>query len=127
MHLPLGFDTEEAVSLRQAHWQLHHARHHPALVGDEQAQRERDAIVERVTTLKSQGENPDGAYQQLVSLLEEHRIRNASSLKQLEEQVQHAQDHEQQNKLANDRTWAFPLFSDEALMALRDRISSAFD
>ena len=127
MHLPLGFDREEVVSLKQAHWQLHHARHHPALVGDEQAQLERDALVERVTTLKSEGENPDGAYQQLVSLLEEHRIRNAPGLKQLEEQIQHAEAHEQQIKLANDRTWAFPLFSDEALMALRDRISTAFD
>ena len=126
MRLPLGFDQEEAVSLKQAHWLLHHARHHPALVHDEATQQQRDVLVEQIAQLKARGENPDAAYQQLVSLLEDHRERNADALADLRSRVEHARTYAEQIKLGNDRTWAFPLFGDESLIALRDRISAAF-
>lgn len=123
--LPLGISSDEAIDLKQAQWRFHHARHHPSLVGDHEAQQQRDAFVEQIESARSIGDDPDPIYQRLVSLLESHRVRNADELKNLSLQIDHAQTHATQIELVNDRTWAFPLFDDESLLTLRERIRAA--
>jgi hypothetical protein len=125
VYLPLGIDDHDAISLKDAHWRFHHARHHPALVGDDDTQRTRDELVTRIDTARAAGEDPDPIYQQLVRVLEDHRIRNAEKLNALESQIEHARTHAKQIDLANDRTWAFPLFDDDALHTLKNRIHEA--
>lgn len=125
LRLPLGIDNHNATNLKDAHWRFHHARHHPAFVGDTDTQRTRDELVSQINTAQAANENPDPIYQQLVRVLEDHRVRNADALNALESQIEHARTHEKQIALANDRTWAFPLFHDDALHALKDRIHDA--
>ena len=125
MHLPLGISAEDAVDLKAAHWRFHHARHHPGMVGDESAQAERDEIVRRIEEARAAGQDPDSLYQQLVRVLEAHRDRNAGALGDLKAQIQLARSHAKQIGLANDRTWAFPLFSDESLHELHATIRAA--
>ncbi|MCR9075696.1 MAG: hypothetical protein NXI07_06620 [bacterium] len=124
-YLPLGIDDRDAIDLKEAHWRFHHARHHPDLVGDDQTQRERDRLVEQIGAAQAHGDDPDPIYQQLVRVLKDHRDRNADALRALESQIQHARTHAKQIALASDRTWAFPLFDDDTLHTLRDRIHDA--
>ncbi|MBO6738652.1 MAG: hypothetical protein JJ916_02215 [Phycisphaerales bacterium] len=125
VYLPLGIDDQDAISLKDAHWRYHHARHHPALVGDDDTQRTRDELVTRIDDARAAGEDPDPVYQQLVRVLEDHRVRNADALKSLKSQIEQARGHARQIEIANDRTWAFPLFDDDALHALKNRIHEA--
>ena len=125
VYLPLGIDDQDANSLKEAHWRFHHARHHPALVGDDDTQRTRDELVTRIDDARAAGEDPDPVYQQLVRVLEDHRVRNADALKSLKSQIEQARGHARQIEIANDRTWAFPLFDDDALHALKNRIHEA--
>lgn len=127
VYLPLGIDDPNAIDLKEAHWRFHHARHHPALVGDDDTQRTRDELVSQINTARAAGDNPDPIYQQLVRVLEDHRVRNANGLSSLESQIEHARTHAKQIELANDRTWAFPLFDDESLHMLKDRIHNAMN
>jgi hypothetical protein len=125
VHLPLGVSERDAVGLKDAHWRYHHARHHPSLVHDDDTQRVRDELVTRINAARAQGDDPDPMFQQLVRVLEDHRDRNADSLQELKSQIEHARTNARQIELANDRTWAFPLFDDDALHALKDRIHDA--
>ncbi len=125
VYLPLGIDDQDAISLKDAHWRFHHARHHPALVGDDDTQRTRDELVTRIDDARAAGEDPDPVYQQLVRVLEDHRVRNADALKSLKSQIEQARSHARQIEIAHDRTWAFPLFDDDALHALMNRIHEA--
>ncbi|MFG0313920.1 MAG: hypothetical protein ACF8LL_07025 [Phycisphaerales bacterium] len=125
VYLPLGLDDDDAISLKDAHWRFHHARHHPAIVGDDDAQRTRDELVTKIDAAQAAGEDPDPIYQQLVRVLEDHRDRNADALGALESRIEHARTHAKQIELANDRTWAFPLFDDDALHALKNGIHEA--
>lgn len=125
LRLPLGIDDHNATNLKDAHWRFHHARHHPALVGDDDAQRTRDELVTKINAARAANENPDPIYQQLVRVLEDHRVRNADALNSLKSKIEHARTYAKQIALANDRTWAFPLFNDDALHALKNRIHDA--
>lgn len=127
LYLPLGIDDDDATNLNDAHWRYHHARHHPALVGDDEAQRTRDELVTQINSARAADENPDPIYQELVRVLEDHRARNADALNALKSQIEHARAHQLQIDLANDRTWAFPLFDDDALHALKNRIHDAMN
>ncbi len=124
VYLSLGID-DPAIDLKEAHWRFHHARHHPALVGDDDAQHARDELVKQINAARASDDNPDPIYQQLVRVLEDHRVRNAEALSALESQIEHARTHAKQIELANDRTWAFPLFDDNALHTLKNRIHDA--
>ena len=127
VYLPLGIDDDNATNLKDAHWRFHHARHHPAIVGDDDTQRTRDDLVTKINAARAANENPDPTYQQLVRVLEDHRARNADALNALKSQIEHARTHEKQIALANDRTWAFPLFDDDALHTLKNRIHDAMN
>lgn len=121
LRLPLDINADK-YNLTRARWTLHHARHHPALVGDTEAQRTRDELVTQIHNARSAGENPQPLYQQLVRALEDHRQRNADALAQLAERVRHAQSHAQRAEIADDRTHPFPLFDEHALHTLSDLI-----
>ncbi|MHA7814325.1 MAG: hypothetical protein ACX94C_13160 [Phycisphaerales bacterium] len=127
VYLPLGIDDQDAISLKEAHWRFHHARHHPAIVGDHDTQRTRDELVTCINAARAANENPDPIYQQLVRVLEDHRVRNADALRSLEAQIEHARSHARQIELATDRTWPFPLFDDDTLHALKNRIHDAMN
>lgn len=127
VYLPLGLDDQDAISLKEAHWRFHHARHHPAIVGDHDTQRTRDELVTSIDAARAANENPDPIYQQLVRVLEDHRVRNADALRSLEAQIDHARSHARQIELATDRTWPFPLFDDDTLHALKNRIHDAMN
>jgi hypothetical protein len=125
VRLPLGFDTDNAPSLPQAHWRHHHARHHPALVGDHDSQHKRDALVRQINDARASRTDPGAIYRQLVKLLENHRVRNAIQLQSLKEQIDNAHFCARQIELANDRTWAFVLHHDDVLLDLQERIRLA--
>jgi len=125
VYLPLGLNDNHAINLKDAHWRFHHARHHPALVGDDDTQHARDELVKQINAARDSDDNPDPIYQQLVRVLEDHRARNAEALSALKSQIEHARAQQLQIDLAHDRTWAFPLFDDNALHALKNRIHDA--
>lgn len=123
--LDLGFDSSQVVSVGEASWAYHHARHTPAMLGDEDTQERKDHLVEQISDLKQAGENPDHAYQKLVMLLEDYRVHNQVRLDELKSRIAHARASQRQIELANDRTWPFVLFNDEQLEALRDAVVAA--
>lgn len=123
--LDLGFDLSETMGLDDASWALHHARHTPSMVGDAQAQREKDELVEQIAAMKEAGENPDPVYQRLIRLLEAYREAHQSELQSFQTRVEHARANRKQIELANDRTWPFVLFGDEQLGALKRAVVDA--
>lgn len=124
-HLQLGFERAEAIGLDEARWVLHHARHTPSMVGDEQTQREKDELVEQIAAMKKINENPDPVYQRMVHLLQAYREKHRKDLETLQQRVEHARRNRTQIELANDRTWPFVLFGDEQLGELKRAVVDA--
>lgn len=124
-HLELGFDSAQVTTVADASWAHHHARHTPSMLGDDDAQRRKDQLLKQIAAQQEAGENPDGAYQQLVRLLEDYRMAQRVKLDELKQCVKHARANQKQIELANDRAWPFVLFDDQQLNALRDAVAAA--
>ncbi|MBC7773064.1 MAG: hypothetical protein H7210_11250, partial [Pyrinomonadaceae bacterium] len=126
MYLPLGGQPAQAAEAARAQWFAHHARHDPALLGDEPAAREKVALVEEVRAGKRQGQDTKGAYRALHALLARVREEHAESLRTLDAQAEQARSRLADADVVGDRTWAFPLFDAADLIRLRDEIDQRF-
>lgn len=110
----------------RARWLAHHARHNPGAAGDAGlAQRKRE-LLRSIENDKAHGRDPASNYRALHELLDRHRRDNAEALAALEQNADAAASLLRDAAVADDRTWAFPLHSAEALASLRDEIERAF-
>lgn len=123
--LDLGFEPDQIIDPARAMWEAHHAKHNPSAVGDLDTQKKKDMCLRRIKEMQQHNEDPSSIYFQMHRVLEEFRTVHADALAGFDERVRVAKKMQKQIEIAADRTWAFPLFDDDALHALKDRIHDA--
>lgn len=125
-HADLGLDPDELPDPAQAVWRAHHARHDPAMLGDDDDAERKRELVARIDAIKHAGDDPAEAFAELHTLLAETRDRHADRLAELDKEATEAQHLAGVRSLALDRTWPWPVLADETLDALHHGIRERF-
>lgn len=118
-------DGNDAIDPDAAVWNAQHAKHDPAMLGDEALADEKRSLVERIERCKESGDDPSALFSQLQTLLEHYRAQYSADLKSLEQIAADAQKHRASHELAMDRTWPFVNFDAESGLLLTERVRSS--
>ena len=123
LDIPAAQDPDRAV------WAVHHARHNPAMLGDEPAAKHKSELVAAITDSKASGPRAQTAklFAQLQAVLDESRTTHADKIRLLEQTAQDAQESSKAREITHDRTWAFPLYTDQQLQSLKDGVIQALE
>ncbi len=105
-----------------ARWLAHHARHDGAFLGPDAARAKQQALA----VMDSQATRPArrAAYADMHRALAAARDVHAPHLKALDEQASNLARLRAAGAVADDRTWAFPLYAPAALAALSETIKT---
>jgi len=122
--LPEASMAPEAAS--KAAWRAHHARHHPAALGDEEKEREKMRLVEAIRQAKARGEDPAELFRDMHELLTAQREEHAPELERLDRDARRARAAATSRDVAQDRTWPFPWHAQEDLSRLDRAVRDAF-
>lgn len=110
----------------RARWLAHHARHHPAHLGDAAAQRQRDALVAAIEGSPRGSTERARLFAELHALRRAHEHTHAEPLADLSDEARELTLAAQATPLAEDRTWPVFLHDPQRLRALRDQIDPRF-
>jgi len=123
----LGFEIPAVPDPDRAVWAAHHARHDPAMLGDESLARQKSELVAAIADSKSKGTRTETAklFAQLQQLLVEARTNNAQTIKRFDAASRAAQESRKVHAIVSDRTWAFPLYTDQQMQSLKDAVIRA--
>lgn len=124
--LPLRADAPTLEAIDRAAWTAHHARHNPALIGDDGAAERKSSLVALIRSTREQGADPLPHYRELQTFLADTRAKHARALTELDSRAAALRSQRDQARIASDRTWAFPLHDASALDALANHIRGAF-
>jgi hypothetical protein len=122
LRLPLEGADISSADVANARWRAHHVRHDPTMGGDTAAAERKQDLVRRIAGRRERGEHPIEEYRTLQTLLAEYRVHHAAALNAASAEAERAARLLSGRKIASDRTWAFPLYSDEALRSLRAEV-----
>ncbi len=113
----------------RAVWMAHHARHNPAVYGDLMAEEKKMELVSQIENSKTNGSSALTAhlFAQLHQLLAESRSNHAQAIEELDKVSANAKRSRQTRDIINDRTWAFPLYSDAQMQSLKTQIIQALE
>ncbi len=125
LRLDLGFDDNELLDLDELHWQQHHSRHTPGMLGETELQATKDELVSQISSLPRKHPKRAELYRDLQRLLESFRESNSEQLAEIVDRINKALMLMRQRELASDRTWAFIHFSQSSLMQLDRATRSA--
>lgn len=117
-------DESGAIDPDRAVWNAQHAKHDPAMLGDQQRADEKRSLVERIERVKQSGDDPSALFARLQGLLSDYRAQYAAQLDKLETIAQEAQRSRASYTLAMDRTWPFVHFDAESGLMLTERVRS---
>jgi hypothetical protein len=115
-----------ARDVARARWSAHHARHDPAMLGDEAGAARRRVLVAAIKSARREGRRPREAFVELHKHLEERRGAGAARLEALEREALEMVGRARDASVAHDRTWAFAMYPGEVLAGLRDEIATDF-
>lgn len=122
LYLPLPYADFTASSAARAKWLAHSAHHNPALADDNAHAARKAELLVRIAAAEWGSPRRKALYRELHALLDAYHASHAVSLEALDEAASRAHNLIGAGELARDRTWPFPLHSDETLKALRDRV-----
>lgn len=106
-------------------WRAHHARHDPALVGDDWSARRKRDLLEQMAEARRVGKDRRPIYDELHRLLSRVRAENRSRLDELSVAAAAARAALRERPVLNDRTWPFPLHDPRRLADLAEHIAQA--
>ena len=118
---PRVVTREEAI---EALRRVHRAKHHPAELGDHDAEHHRNDIVKRIA--RSGGGERIALYKTLQTWLRAHRERHDATLTAMESQARELQAAARAGGGACDRTWPFMFLSSSQFEDLKNEIDHAF-
>jgi len=121
-----GVDLDRLPEPARAVWQAHHARHDPAMLGDDDAARTKRDLVEQIAATKEAGADPSPRFAALQALLGATRARHADRLGELDRAAEEAERLADVRSMALDRTWPWPTLPAETLDALHAGIRDWF-
>ncbi len=126
VHLLLSGELVAPANAARARWAAHHARHHPGMLGDHDAQHARDALIARIEEMPAGSPGRAEAFAALHELLRAARDRNAAALGALTHAADDLEGRTDRAAVALDRGWSVALHDPATLWALRDRIGALF-
>lgn len=114
--------TERDVAA--AKWQAHHARHEPAMLGDESAAKRKSELVAAIAAARERGEDPLPHYRALHAALAASRQEHAAKLESLAHAATEVESMFAERAIASDRTWPFPFHNAAAIQSMTIKMSS---
>jgi len=123
LELP-GPDAPSQDAIAHAQWLAHAARHQPGLLGDAQAQRQRDEALARIRTARARGEQPLAAFRELHALLHQQRESHAAKLAALQADAAAFKARSAESLIRHDRTWSVALHSQTRLHELAESVAA---
>lgn len=127
--LLLEFDNQGVVSqheARQSRWHAHHAKHEPALLGEDELQQTKREFVAEIQSLPRRSAERNAKYHELQRMLEGMRQTHAEDLSQLRDSADKLEQRAAEYRLRTDRTWSTALHSKERLTQLGRSIADEF-
>ena len=128
VYLDLGIDPN-LPDPQRAVWEAHHARHDPAMLGDRDAAHQKQALIEQIEHARKQADRATASvlFSQLQTLLKQVRTTHRDQIERFDALALASKARSETQKLAMDRTWAFPLYSKSKLLDLKDQITRSLD
>ncbi len=124
VRLPLEEFAADDSEIDAAAWRAHHARHDPALLGDEASAEEKRRLVREIESAKRRGDNPSPLFHEMHALLERVRAERAERLVELDEMADRAAKRRGSAVIARDRTWPIVLHEPRAFDELAERVAA---
>lgn len=118
----LGVDPADLPDPAQARWRAHHARHNPAVLGDDAGAAEKRTILTAIDRAKADGADPAPHFAALQALLRRVRAAHADQLGHLDREAERAERLRAVRDLALDRTWPWPVLADDTVDSLHRQI-----
>lgn len=121
-----GVTPASEAEVARAKWRAHAARHRADVLGDDDAERERLALVDAIERLPRGSAERLAAYRRLHAFIEGHRAAHGDAIEALRAEATRVEGTRVDAAIALDRTWPWVLHDDGDLVVLRDRIDGAF-
>lgn len=120
-------DTVDPASVSAARMLVHRARHHPALLGDAAAQREKESLLSAMASVPRKSSARAALYRQMHERLAESRHRHESRLSALRADASAQAARLAEARIIYDRTWSAPLHPPETIDHLANDVRRAFE
>lgn len=118
MHLALGEDDAPSIEAARQAWR--HAWHDPSANGERALSDEKAAMLARVKALPRGSRERREAFHAMHERLAVRRVEMESHLAQRKQLLERAQRAARERAIRTRRTWAFPLYPETMMTALRD-------
>jgi len=115
-------DAERAA---KAAWRVHHARHHPRMLGQAERQHERDRLVKAMREAPYASAERRRLFAEMREVLGKARDHGADSLDQMRTEAELERQRLTDMDCVLDRTWPFALHSAESLKELNAQVHEA--
>lgn len=115
-------DAERAAD---AAWRLHHARHHPEMLDQDDRQRKRDGIVKSIAAAPRRSAERRRLFGELRSVLDEARDVAEARLDAMQDDAEAERERLRDMERVLDRTWPFALHDGAALKDLDAHVREA--
>lgn len=116
--------TERDVA--HAKWLAHHAAHTPGLLGDHAGAARKRELLREIERLPRRSHERAAKFREMQDLLRDVRASHDSALRRHEADATAIESAHASLDVANARDWAFPLYPQSSLAALRDAIRERF-
>jgi hypothetical protein len=125
--LPLGVSAcPREAEVAAARWRTHSALHHPAMVGNQQAEETKAALVSEIKGSRDRSARAE-LFRSMHRFLDEYRVRCATRLEGLRRGAAEIEGQRADAAIASDRTWPFPLYPEGTLRSLKTEIDESFE
>lgn len=115
----------DAQKAARAAWRVHHARHHPEMLGQSERQRERDEYVRAMREAPYASAERGRLFAKMRETLHEARERGSEELDTMRDEAERERERLTDMESVLDRTWPFALHSRESLQELDARVREA--
>lgn len=115
----------DAQKAARAAWRVHHARHHPKMLDQDERQRERDKYVQAMREAPYASVERRRLFTEMRETLHEARERGSEALDTMREDAERERERLTDMESVLDRTWPFALHSRAALHELDARVRDA--
>lgn len=120
-------DVPDPIAVSHARMAAHRARHHPALLGDEEGEREKRAMLSRIASAPRASSERAALYRAMHHMLADRRPQHQARLDALRKAASEQIAQRVRARLIHDRTWAAALHPPETIEDLAREIDSVFE
>lgn len=124
LRMPGNWPAEGDIT--RAAWKVHRARHDPGLLGEPGLAEAKLALLSRINAAPRKSRERATLFVQLHDLLHESEHAHADEIAALDRDARSLRSRSAEAAIANDRTWAFPLYEPAQLASLRDAVRAQF-